>query len=314
LLVPFGWDARVAALFDDLVADDARALVPARVTRVERAACLVATDGGELLASAATLPAVGDWVALERRDDDTVVVAVAPRWSELARADPDGGRQVLAANVDLVLITVPGDRANPARVERESVLAWDSGARPVAVVTKGDVADPGLAAELARRLLDVDVVVTSSVTGEGLDALVALLAPAQTAVLLGPSGAGKSTLVNAILGEDRLATTAVRASDARGRHTTTHRELVVVPSGGVLIDTPGLRSLGLMGDGGIALAFADIEELAGGCRFNDCAHDAEPGCAVLAAVADGSLAAERLSSYQKLRHEDPRRDDARGRR
>lgn len=316
LLTAFGWDARVAERFDELTLDTARALVAGRVARVERSSCLVALGARDIVASAATLPAVGDWVAIDELGDGAAVVDVIERWSELARRDPDTGqRQVLAANVDLVLMTVPGDRPNPARVERESVLAWESGARPVAVVTKGDVASPELRGDLERRLHDVDILVTSSVTGEGLDAVVALLAPGRTAVLIGPSGAGKSTLVNAILGEDRLATGAVRGSDARGRHTTTSRELVVVPGGGVLVDTPGLRSLGLLGDDGIALAFAEIEALAEGCRFADCTHDHEPGCAVIAAVAGGSLATERLVSYRKLVREldDGREEFDRGR-
>ena len=178
--------------------------------RVERTACLVATDDGERLASFSELPAVGDWAALELHDDAVVVRGVVPRWSELARRDPDTDtRQVLAANVDLVLVTVPGDRPSVTRVERETVLAWESGARPVVVLTKADLAAPGLAEELEGRLVGVDVLVTSSVTGDGVTAVGDLLAPNRTAVLLGPSGAGKSTLVNALLGWDRLDTGAV---------------------------------------------------------------------------------------------------------
>jgi ribosome biogenesis GTPase len=307
-----GWDARVAALYDDLVTGgDApvdpelglRRLRPGRVVRVERSACIVAVgdDDSDVLASASTLPAVGDWVAVEVRDDDAVVRGIAARWSELARRDPDTDlAQVLAANVDLVLITAPGDRPSVARVERETVLAWESGARPVVVLTKSDLAEAGLGDELADRLVGVDVVVTSSTRGEGVDDVAALLTPHRTAVLLGPSGAGKSTLVNALLGEERMATGDVRVSDSRGRHTTTTRQLVLVPSGGVLIDTPGLRSLGLLGDEGIAAAFTDIEDLASSCRFNDCAHDGEPGCAVKDAVARGTLRADRLDAFHKL--------------
>jgi ribosome biogenesis GTPase len=183
------------------------------------------------------------------------------------------------------------------------------------VITKADVADAALARALERRLVGTTVVSTSATTGEGVDTLATLLAPGRTAVLLGPSGAGKSTLANALLGADRFATRDVRESDARGRHTTTARQLVAVPSGGVLIDTPGLRSLGLLGDEGIAAAFADIEELALGCRFNDCTHEHEPKCAVVAAVGDGTLAPQRLESYRKLTSEAagaPRRGRARG--
>jgi ribosome biogenesis GTPase len=300
----FGWDARVAALYDDLVGADAPRFVPGRVVRVERAACVVATADGDTLARAEVLPAVGDWVALEVRDGVATLHGVTARWSELARRDPDAPRaQVLAANIDLVLVTVPGDRPSAARVERETVLAWDSGARPVVVLTKADVAPPDLAARLEARLVGVDVVVTSSVTGEGVDAVADLLAPGRTAVLLGPSGAGKSTLANALLGEARLDVGAERAADARGRHTTTNRELVVLPRGGMLVDTPGLRSLGLLGNEAIAAAFSDIDDLAASCRFRDCAHDGEPGCAVQAAVDGGALSAARLDSFRKLERE-----------
>jgi ribosome biogenesis GTPase len=304
LLEAFGWDDRVAALYDDLVGDEAAVLGPGRVLRVERSACLVVTEHGERLAHFSALPAVGDWVALETHADALTVWGTVARWSELARRDPDTDqRQVLAADVDLVLVTVPGDRPSVNRVERETVLAWESGARPVVVLTKADLAPPDLASRLEQRLVGVDVLVTSSVTGEGVEALAALLAPGRTAVLLGPSGAGKSTLVNALVGEERLETAAVRGGDARGRHTTTARELVVLPQGGVLVDTPGLRSLGLLGDEGIAAAFADVDDLAAGCRFNDCAHDGEPGCAVQAAVLDGTLDPARFESYRKLQRE-----------
>ena len=174
------------------------------------------------------------------------------------------------------------------------------------VLTKGDLAPPDTAEDLRRRLAGVDVVVTSTVTGEGLDDVRDALRPDRTAVLLGPSGAGKSTLTNALLGEDRLATGAVRADDRRGRHTTTSRQLVPVPGGGVLIDTPGLRSLALAGDGGgdaVGQVFPEIEELAADCRFGDCGHDVEPGCAVMAAVEAGTLDPARLASYRKLQRE-----------
>ena len=189
--------------------------------------------------------------------------------------DPHGDRlQVLAANVDLVLVTCPADRPSIERVERETVLAWDAGAQPAVLVTKADLdADGARGARSRDRLVGVDVLQTSAHDRAGVDDVAALLAPDRTAVVLGPSGAGKSTLINALLGEDRLATAAVRDEDARGRHTTTTRDLVAIPSGGVVIDTPGLRSLGLGTDRdvGMANAFADIAELAEGCRFRDCA-------------------------------------------
>lgn len=303
VLVPLGWDDRVRALYGEIAAPG---LAPARVVRVERSACVVATaEDRHVLAGARNLPAVGDWVAVEVADGHCAVRGVVERWSAVTREDPGGDRvQVLAANVDVVLITTPADRPSPARVERESVIAWDSGARPVVVVAKVDLDEGGYVEELRHRLIGVDVVATSSATGEGIGALATALQPCLTAVLLGPSGAGKSTLANALLGTDELATAAVRDGDHRGRHTTTSRQLVVVPSGGVLIDTPGLRSLGLSGDGaGMEAAFTDIAELAAGCRFADCRHEREPGCAVIAAGRSGELAPERLKSYRKLERE-----------
>jgi ribosome biogenesis GTPase len=302
-LAPFGWNDRVVALFNDL---DQPATEPARVVRVEFSRCAVvsASSGGEeRFATAPVLPAVGDWVALQ---DDTVA-AVVPQWSALTRLDPDGATvQVLAANLDLVFVTAPADRLSPARIERELVAAWDSGAQPVVVLTKADVAPPGLAEELRERLLGVDVLATSAATGEGVDDVRHLLRPSRTAVLLGPSGAGKSTLANRLLGADVLATGEVRADDHRGRHTTTSRQLVAVPGGGVLIDTPGLRSLALAlgGYDSIERVFPDVDELASQCRFRDCQHSQEPGCAVQTAIADGTLAPARLASYEKLARED----------
>ncbi len=297
-LIDYGWNERVLALFNEF---DGPAIQPARVVRVERSACVaVFPDGTEHLLQAPTLPAVGDWVVVE----DAVIQAVLARWSELSRADPSGhGTQVLAANVDLVVITAPADRLSPARVERELALAWDSGAQPLVVLTKADLAPPGLEASLRDRLVGVDVLATSATADLGVEDLRQALRPHRTAVLLGPSGAGKSTLANAVVGGERLATGEVRASDARGRHTTTSRQLVVVPGGGVLIDTPGLRSLGLGAEVDLDAAYPDIESLAVGCRFRDCRHQAEPGCAVTAAAGAGSLDPARLASFAKLQRE-----------
>jgi len=286
----------VQALFAPL-AD--QGLTPGRVVGVERGWCRLATHSGERF-----LPvpgtAVGDWAAL---DGDTVR-EMLPRWSALGRLDPDAGRQVLAANIDVVLIAAPGDRLSLARVERELVIAWDSGARPVVVLTKIDVAPPGAAADLAARLGGVDLIVSSSLAGDGLDQVRSVLVHPITAVFLGPSGAGKSTMINALLGEDRLAVAAVRDDDKRGRHTTTSRQLVPVPSGGSIIDMPGLRSLGTdASDAAVAATFPDIDALAKGCRFADCSHLVEPGCAVMAAAADSRLDPARLASYRKLTQE-----------
>jgi ribosome biogenesis GTPase len=241
--------------------------------------------------------AVGDWVALDGEE----IGEVLPRWSTLGRLGPEGERQALAVNIDLVLITVPGDRLSMSRVERELVIAWDSGARPVVVLTKLDLAPPGAADQLTTRLGGVDVVETSSVVGSGLDELRRVLVEPLTAALLGPSGAGKSTLINALLGESRLDVGDVREEDRRGRHTTTSRQLVPLPSGGSMVDMPGLRSLGTdASEGAVAAAFPDIDQLAVNCRFSDCAHQVEPGCAVIEAAANGELDPDRFASYRKL--------------
>jgi ribosome biogenesis GTPase len=300
-LVPFGWNARV----DALLADHLEGRIPARVVRVERSACRVVTPDGEMLAVSYPLPAVGDWVALEPSEPPSVA-HVAERWSALTRLDPHGDRvQVLAADIDLVLVTCPCDRPSITRVERECVIGWESGARPIVVVTKADLGAAELVADLRRRLVDVEVLPTALVDRTGVDEIAARLAPDRTAVMLGPSGAGKSSLINALLGEDRLATGAVREDDARGRHTTTARELVVIPTGGVVIDTPGIRGVGLTADGGVGLetAFADIVALAAACRFRDCSHTNEPGCAVVAALVAGGLERERYDAYTKLDRE-----------
>ncbi|MFI5053426.1 MAG: ribosome small subunit-dependent GTPase A [Acidimicrobiia bacterium] len=304
-----GWSERVQALFAALGAEG---FLPARVVGVERGWCHLATPTGER-----SLPVpgtvVGDWVAL----DGDRLVEMLPRWSTLGRLDPGGGRQLLAANLDLALITAPADRLSSARVERELVIAWDSGARPLVVVTKLDVAPPGAIDDLSGRLGPVDLIATSSLTGDGLDELRTHLLHPITAALLGPSGAGKSTLINALLGEDRLEVGAVRGEDHRGRHTTTSRQLVPLPSGGSLIDMPGLRSLGTDAtDDALAAAFPEIDELATGCRFADCGHDVEPGCAVVAAAEVGELDPARLASYRKLLREtafERRRVDPRAR-
>lgn len=288
-----GWSDRVAALFSTVTTPDH---TPARVVGVERGWARVATPDGER-----SLPfpgsAVGDWVAVVGE----TVAEVLPRWSELGRLDPDGSRQVLAVNLDIVLITAPADRLSSSRVERELVVAWDSGARPVVLLTKVDVAPPGAVDELAARLGPVDIVATSAVAGDGLDEVRALLVHPVTAALLGPSGAGKSTLINALLGEERLAVGAVRDEDHRGRHTTTSRQLVPLPSGGSLVDMPGLRSLGTdAGGDAVAAAFPDVAALAEQCRFGDCTHTVEPDCAVKAAVQAGALDGGRLDNYRKL--------------
>jgi ribosome biogenesis GTPase len=251
----------------------------------------------------------GDWVAVE----GGMAVAALPRRTVFLRkvAGLASDAQAVAANIDITLLVTPlGDGVNARRIERTLALAWSAGARPVVLLTKSDLsadlhADLALAHEVAAG---AEVIAVSAVDGSGVDALRTQLVAGRTAVLLGPSGAGKSTLVNLLRGEDVLATAAVRA-DGRGRHTTTHRELVALPGGALLVDTPGMRELALWdADEGIAAEFADIVELALQCRFRDCTHRAEPDCAVRAAASrDGELAA-RIESWRKLEGEQRRLD------
>jgi ribosome biogenesis GTPase len=322
LLAAYGWDGRVAARFTSLDLPHVFDPEPGRVVRVDRGSCTVATADGLRRADPRALasrragldvtPATGDWVALvDDKDAGCAVVGVVPRWSVISRKDPDArvtAEQVLASNVDVLAVVCALDRPLARnRLERMLVVAWESGAAPVAVLTKADVA-PDVAHAIADAQeaagLAVPVHTTSAVSGEGLDAVRALLHPCRTLAFIGPSGAGKSSLVNALVGAAVQATNAVREADRRGRHTTTARDLVPVPTGGVLLDTPGLRSLPLWdATSGVAATFADIEVLAAECRFRDCRHDREPGCAVRAAVESGTLGGRRLESYRKLQRE-----------
>src|SRR6185369_4256658 len=317
-LLALGWSEARAPELAPLLA---RGLVPARVVAQHRSHYIV-SDGmldrravprGALRAgldTSAVLPAVGDWVAIRGASSPALIEALLSRRSAFVRqrAGSAIASQVVAANIDLALIAtaVVGD-LNPRRLERYVTIAWESGAVPLVLLTKADLVTADELAQ-ARSMLSaaapgVDVLPVSTRTGEGLDALGRRLLPACTAVLVGSSGVGKSSLVNTFLGGERLATASVRA-DGRGRHTTTHRELVRLESGALLIDTPGMRELQLWSDGdGLASSFADVDTLAERCRFRDCAHGSEPGCAVRAAVEAGSLEAERLESYFKLRRE-----------
>jgi ribosome biogenesis GTPase len=289
------------------------------VIRSDRGFLFVFTADGIVVARPSTrlvksledggMPVVGDWVLLGGDDSEPLVEQVLERATAIVRRDPGRAAraQVLAANIDVVLITHPlSEPPNLARIERELALVWDSGALPVVVLTKADLAEDLEAAldDVGATALGADVHAASTVTGQGLEEIRHLLTDGSTMVLIGPSGSGKSTLVNALAGEDIRATRDVRVSDHRGRHTTVSRELIQLPGGGLVIDTPGLRAVGMWESAdGIDAAFADIAELAEGCRFRDCRHDGEPGCAVEAAVASGELSARRLESYRELRAE-----------
>jgi ribosome biogenesis GTPase / thiamine phosphate phosphatase len=307
-LASLGWDASYSAEF----APYADAAVPGRVVRVDRGAADVLTADNPVRVETTSYGeplAVGDWVALVATDDRRwVVETLLPRRGAIRRAVVSGESQpqVVAANVDVVLSAVPAvPEPRIGMVERMVALAWDSGATPVVVLTKADLAADvdEIVADLAVSAPGVDVVAVSATTPGGLDALGPYVIAGRTVCLLGRSGAGKSTLVNALLGTDRLLTREIRA-DGKGRHTTTHRELVILPGGACLVDTPGLKGVGLwLGDDGLDRAFADIEELVPLCRFSDCRHESEPGCAVLAAIDAGTLAERRLESWRKLQRE-----------
>lgn len=314
-----GWSERWEALFTEHAAEG---LAPGRVVRSDRGSALVATAQGTVRAETSKqlmrddfdglgLPAAGDWVALRHPPghDVAIVEAILTRRSAFTRGDPGKATsaQVLAANIDIVFVVHPiSEELKLRRIERELAVAWESGATPVVVLTKEDLAEDAAAAqaEVEAVAIGVDVLVTSAETGEGIDKLAEYAHEGNTIALIGPSGVGKSSLVNALLGEERQEVREVREGDGKGRHTTTSRELITLPSGGVLVDTPGMRALAVWDlDEGLIAAFPDIAELAPGCRFRDCTHTDEPGCAVTAAVEAGDLAPERLESWHKLLRE-----------
>lgn len=289
----------------------------ARVTSQERDRWSVHLATGPSVARIAgasdgPLPVTGDWVTVQEGPapaDPVSIVSVLPRRSAIARgrAGDGGAEQVLAANVDITWIVHGLDAPlNPRRLERYLAVTWESGAVPEIVLTKTDLAldATGSLAEVEAVAMGVTIHLVSAATADGVRHLRAQLRHGRTYALLGPSGVGKSTLINALAGAELSATGEVRDHDRKGRHTTTRRQLFRLPEGALLLDTPGLRELRVWAlDAGLGQAFPEIAELAASCRFRDCRHESEPGCAVLAAAADGRLDAERLASYRKLQAE-----------
>ncbi|CAG36111.1 ribosome small subunit-dependent GTPase A [Desulfotalea psychrophila] len=315
LLSELGWSAYWQNLFDSHTGEN----IPARVIRGDRGSMLVATTNGVLRAKPSArflkankgttkLPVVGDWLVAFPSDTPNVLLfeAVLKRKSLITRgsAGKTSGAQALAANIDTVFIVHPiAEEPNLRRMERELSVAWDSGATPVVLLTKADLAaDPDATLEMVKSVaMGVKIALVNSKTAEAAELLRSYITGYLTAVLIGPSGAGKSTLVNSLAGTERQATGAVREGDGKGRHTTVARELIQISGHGIIIDTPGIRAIGLTGSTeGISQVFPDIEELSHSCRFRDCSHTEETGCAVTAAAESGQLSLERLASYLKL--------------
>jgi ribosome biogenesis GTPase / thiamine phosphate phosphatase len=331
-LKELGWNESWQKHLDSL---GDKGLLPARVAREDKDSYLILGEQGEWIAkvsgnflhkadSGADFPAVGDWVTVQNQRQDGMVIIenVLQRKSKFSRKEA-GGRteeQVLAVNIDTVFL-VSGLDGNFSlrRIERYLTLAWDSGASPVILLNKSDLCDELEACirEVETVSLGVPVFAMSATQNQGVDALSGYIIKGKTVVFLGSSGVGKSTIVNALLGEDRQEVNSISDAMGKGKHTTTRRELIMLPGGGLMIDTPGMRELQVWGEGdGLKRAFNDIEEIAKACRFRDCRHDAEPGCAVRNAVENGFLDPERFHSYRKLQKEFQflaRRDDNRAR-
>ena len=319
-LEALGWSEAWAAAH---APDAAIGREPARVLAEDRGSYQLAGRSGELRGSVtgrfrfeadedpSAFPAVGDWVSIEGGlTAETVIHAVLPRRTALVRqaAGLRTEAQVVAANVDVVFVVASRNAdLNARRLERYLAAAWESGAGPVVVLSKADLeTDDAVVADLAtveRLAAGADVVAVSAVDGRGIEAVRSRIGAGRTAAFVGSSGVGKSTLLNRLAGTDVAATSEIREDDARGRHTTTRRQLHLLPGGGLVIDTPGMRELALWDTDGLERSFGDIDQLAVGCRFRDCAHDGEPGCAVQDAILGGRLDVERVSAWRKLQRE-----------
>jgi len=326
-LIQLGWHPFFEACFDE---HKQNGLVPGRIARENRNNYLILTADGDLLGEVSgkfrhnasrfgDFPAVGDWVALSPRFDEGrgTIQAVLPRRTKFSRKAvlsggmPETGgqleEQVMAANIDTAfLVTGLDNEFNPRRLERYVTIAWDSGAAPVVILNKIDlIDDPDEYVRTVEEIaVGVPVLTVSALNKTGLNSFADHFKPGQTAVFLGSSGTGKSTIINGLLGDERQLTREVREYDSRGRHTTTSRELIVIPDSGIVIDTPGLREIAAFDDSdGLSKTFDDIECLAQECRFNDCTHNTEPGCAVRKAIEEGRLSPGRLENYRKMQKE-----------
>ena len=293
----------------------------ARVTEQHRELYKVITESGELDASVSgklayladaqtSFPAVGDWVMVDRTDKSSgnaVIHHILRRKSVMARqaAGTENAGQVIAANIDTIFICMSLNADfNVRRIERYLTIAWDSMATPVIVLTKSDLCSdlPQKLNEIASVSMGVDVITCSSENGNGYEAINAYIGPGKTIAFVGSSGVGKSTLINRLMEREVLATSSIREDDGKGRHTTTHRQLLLLPNGGIVIDNPGMRELQIY-TGNLSKTFEDVEEIASRCRFGDCSHNTEPGCAIRAAIESGALSEKRFESYQKLQRE-----------
>lgn len=315
-LETLGWSQTLNDSFSSL---DNDALIPARIFRRNRQDYHLKSAEGEYTGillgrlhqeDAEDIPAVGDWVAIEPFDENQAIIHhLLPRFSAFYRkeAGQKTRRQVIATNINTVFLVSGLDNDfNIRRIERYLVQTVNSGAQPVVILNKADLCNTldAHVKEVERVAQDVPIIALSALTGEGLSQLQAMITPGSTVAFVGSSGVGKSSLVNKLIGAEQLKTGAVREDDSRGRHTTSHRELFILPQGGLVMDTPGMRELQLWGDEeDLNAVFEDIEALASSCRFRDCQHESEPGCAVLNAIESGDLDEDRFFSYLKLRKE-----------